>query len=302
MSNVVLVPKVMQGIVSEVRTPGCAGETGGILLGSRSLEEVRVLDFEPVLCGRRHGSSYLLDEEDWRALQESLDWFHERRDPGLAVLGFYRSTSAPEFVMDSQDREWLARHAPEDGSIFLLLRPIGGDRMEAQLFSLRGGDLVGGPILPFPFEDAMTAPERPPEPTPEPPPDPIEPVVPVDPTPMPQDPNPGPKSTTLGRTTAIWVAVLLALTIGGAGLGYRSGIHNRFDRAVRASIEQWAGPSHNVRISDLRITPVSPDRAIATFRREWRSLGRSPREEHDRVVLDRAAGSWKIASAEPISR
>jgi len=97
------------------------------------------------------------------------------------------------------------------------------------------------------------------------------------------------------------------------------------EEGVRASLEQWIravrtgdprtiaasyAPGHGVpareerpailRISDLRITPVSEDRAVATFRKHWQTSRRPmyAGEEEDRLTFDRVGDAWKIASEE----
>jgi hypothetical protein len=55
-----------------------------------------------------------------------------------------------------------------------------------------------------------------------------------------------------------------------------------------------------LRLSDLSITAVSKDRAIAIFRKHWQTAGPavSAGEEQDRLTLVRIGNSWKIASEE----
>ena len=52
------------------------------------------------------------------------------------------------------------------------------------------------------------------------------------------------------------------------------------------------------RISELKITPVSDARAVATFRKSWRTSGRrkSAGEEQERMTLVRNQGDWRISS------
>jgi hypothetical protein len=57
-----------------------------------------------------------------------------------------------------------------------------------------------------------------------------------------------------------------------------------------------------LRISELTVTPVSENRAVASFRKHWQTDG--PRifagEEQERLTFVRTEDAWKIASEEEI--
>lgn len=68
---------------------------------------------------------------------------------------------------------------------------------------------------------------------------------------------------------------------------------------VSRSISRYGRPAI-LRISDVKITPESPDRAVAVFRKHWQTMGRKgfAGEEQERLTLENIAGNWRIASEE----
>src|SRR5437763_8750134 len=159
MELVIFSSRVNQGIASEVlaafnAVPRRGAESGGILLGRRRQGELRVDDFEPVLCSHRFGPSYVLDEDDRAGLEESIEWF-SGEGVELEVLGFYRSQTGPEFAVDEQDREWMTRYAAGERSVLLLLRPEKNQSVGGRLFTWRGGELAEVYASEFPFEGSL---------------------------------------------------------------------------------------------------------------------------------------------------
>ena len=83
--------------------------------------------------------------------------------------------------------------------------------------------------------------------------------------------------------------------------------HNVTREGVRQSIRQARaryGRLDVYRISGLGITPVSDSRAVATFRKHWRTSGRgrSAGEEEERMTLVRTEGAWQISSEQAETR
>ncbi len=68
---------------------------------------------------------------------------------------------------------------------------------------------------------------------------------------------------------------------------------------VARSISRYGKPAI-LRISEMKIFPLSQDRAVTSFRKHWQTAG--PRvfagEEHERLTFVRFRNSWKIASEE----
>ncbi len=94
----------MEGIEQEVAeafaaVPRRGAETGGILLGTRDGDRLVIEDFEPVPCEHRFGPSYRLSDADREGMAESVAWFRACAQPGLSVLGYYRSHTLPDFAL-----------------------------------------------------------------------------------------------------------------------------------------------------------------------------------------------------------
>jgi hypothetical protein len=74
------------------------------------------------------------------------------------------------------------------------------------------------------------------------------------------------------------------------------------DEVRRAAVQSVAryGKTAVLRISDLTLTPVSDDRAVASFRKHWQTTGPRifAREEQERLVFVKSEDAWKIASEE----
>ena len=198
--------RVKEGIQGEI-SHASGSEVGGILLGHRRAESIVVQDFEPVPSEIRVGRSYLLTEAGQRALAESVEWFRglpaNEASSGLSVLGFYRSQARREGSWHERDEGLMRRFFPESGSVFALLRPNSSQSFDAEFFFLQDGTLrpprpvlaVTPPLQVAAAPPAATRPRRP----------------------------------LAGETTDVspdrswwWVAALVALTVVGAVLGYRS--------------------------------------------------------------------------------
>src|SRR5690242_7682387 len=107
---VVFARRVMEGLHKEVSeafsdAPHRSPETGGILLGRREPDRILVEDFEPVPSEHRFGPSYRLSDTDCELLLETLQWFRDGGQPGITVLGFYRSHTVPDFALCAEDEE-----------------------------------------------------------------------------------------------------------------------------------------------------------------------------------------------------
>jgi hypothetical protein len=121
-----------QGVVSALRAralqafhslPKRGLEIGGLLIGRvlRSTPFVaRITDFEEIPCQHRYGPSYILTEEDIAQFETALA--RERPDP---VIGFVRSYTGREMLLDEADQNLLERYFPDARSIFLLVQPRG---------------------------------------------------------------------------------------------------------------------------------------------------------------------------------
>jgi hypothetical protein len=79
----------------------------------------------------------------------------------------------------------------------------------------------------------------------------------------------------------------------------RNSSNDEVRRAAVQSLARYGKPAI-LRISDVTLTPVSEDRAIASFRKHWQTSG--PRvfggEEQERLIFVKTQDAWKIASEE----
>src|SRR5579863_5924192 len=117
-------------IVLELRTLAINGfvslprrgvEVGGILFGKAGSGEVRIEGFEEVSCEHRYGPSYALSDADRSALSEVLT---ARRGGTLPVVGFFRSFTSRDPVIEQADETFVREHFPSGDFVYLMLKPL----------------------------------------------------------------------------------------------------------------------------------------------------------------------------------
>jgi len=152
--------RVMEGIDHDVmsvfaKVPRRGAETGGILLGRYDASGIVVEDFEPAPSEHRFGPLYRLSEEDRKGLEESLRWFRGGGQPGLDVVGYYRSQARPGFELGEEDRELLERAFEAGERTMLLIAPSRTRGSQAGFFFWRDGRMEQA-LSPkaFPFADS----------------------------------------------------------------------------------------------------------------------------------------------------
>jgi proteasome lid subunit RPN8/RPN11/ketosteroid isomerase-like protein len=226
--------RVMDGIHREVSeifaaVPHRGAETGGILLGRREGGEIVVEDFEPVPTEHRFGPSYRLSDTDHQLLLETLDWFRGGAQPGLRVLGFYRSHTLPDFGLSDEDRELMRAHFPEPEDLVLLIKPSRTGACVADFFIRRHGRTDEAYVpMPFPFAGEAAAPppaaaaESQPEPAPA-----VEQLASVRQPAAISWPSPHPRlapepDRPAGKRRWLWYAAAATLGLAGGALGYLS--------------------------------------------------------------------------------
>jgi hypothetical protein len=335
-------------------------ESPPIDIRRRAEDRIVVEDFEPVPSEHRFGPCYRLSDADRAQLEETVEWFRGGAQPGLSVLGYYRSQTAPDFELSREDEE--LRHAcfAADEDLVLLVKPSLMGISDEDFCFRRCVPQAGPPAAPAP-PPLMSWPAPRPrqsvsDPDPEgsgrrrwpwyaaamllglalgalgyvwwhpgsgpariavataatpavqqPPPQPVPPAANaegiVEGTPVPSTPDTSGVRLLLDR----WAGALKRGDADAAAQCYAAVVSTYFDRhavtrqAVRQSIRKphaRYGHLDVFRISDLGITPVSEDRAVATFRKHWRMSGhgKSSGEEQERMTLVRTAGVWHISS------
>jgi hypothetical protein len=144
--------RAMEGIHQEVSeafaaAPHRGAETGGILLGRREEDRMVVEDFEPVPSEHRFGPSFRLSDTDRELLQETLEWFRGGAQPGLSVLGFYRSHTLAEVELCQEDEDLMRAHFGANEDLVLLVKPNLMGTSEADFFIRRCGRVAPAPAL-----------------------------------------------------------------------------------------------------------------------------------------------------------
>lgn len=135
-------------IVLELRTLAINGfvalprrgvEVGGILFGEAGSGEVRIEGFEEVSCEHRYGPSYALSEADRAVLSEILA---ARRGGRLPVVGFFRSFTARDPVIEQADETFVREHFPSGDFVYLMLKPLSAENCVASFRFFRDGELL----------------------------------------------------------------------------------------------------------------------------------------------------------------
>jgi hypothetical protein len=145
--SVVFVDGVLTALCTRVvealhSVPRRGAETGGLLFGRVLRQDpllARITGFEEFPCAHRFGPSFILAEEEMAELDATLRGgaSQERPDP---VIGFFRSFTSREMVLDEVDRGLLSKYFPIAGPMLLLLQPhAAGDCTAAFLFPRESG-------------------------------------------------------------------------------------------------------------------------------------------------------------------
>ena len=106
-----------------------------------------VEDFEPVPSEHRFGPSFRLSDTDRELLQETLEWFRGGAQPGLSVLGFYRSHTLAEVELCQEDEDLMRAHFGANEDLVLLVKPNLMGTSEADFFIRRCGRVAPAPAL-----------------------------------------------------------------------------------------------------------------------------------------------------------
>src|SRR5216683_7025306 len=120
--------RAIEGFVS---LPKRGVEIGGILFGHVRSENVQIEGFEEVPCEHRYGPSYALSDADRQGLSALLA---QRRSGGsLPVIGFFRSFTSREPLIEAADEEFVREHFPQGDFLFLMLQPLSPQNCVASL-------------------------------------------------------------------------------------------------------------------------------------------------------------------------
>ncbi|HEX8985734.1 MAG TPA: energy transducer TonB [Bryobacteraceae bacterium] len=131
-------------------------EIGGVLVGRTvpgTPATVVIEQFEPVECEYSRGPLYLLADNDKVKLQQAIERAGKLGD-GLSAVGFFRSNTRRELVLDEDDLAIAAEHFSGASQVLLLVRPFAMKPSLGGFFIWENGQLDEACSLQFPFKRA----------------------------------------------------------------------------------------------------------------------------------------------------
>jgi hypothetical protein len=139
---------VSESVIRELRRLAIQGfvalpkrgiEVGGLLFGQPHGKEVQVTGFEEAPCEHRYGPSYALSETDRAQLSDLLA---QRSGAKLRVIGFFRSFTSREPVIEEADEVFVRQHFPAGDFVFLMLQPLSPENCVASVRRFHDGRLL----------------------------------------------------------------------------------------------------------------------------------------------------------------
>jgi hypothetical protein len=258
---VIIRRRVVEGVHQDVseafaEAPHRGAETGGVLVGWRDGERIWVEDFEPVPCDHRLGPSYSLSEADRVLLDETLAWFRSGAQPGLEVVGIYRSQTLPVTGLCEDDDDLIREHFRENEDLILLIQPsLQGYSLEDFRLRFRGRAEDNFIPVPLPIAEDVdfdgpadqvlgrSAAQWTPE------------------TDVDRWPPPRPRLTSetelRSRQRWLWCAAAIVLGVAGGGLGYVSLHDGRPGHPVSVRAEGRPQAGTEVRLPATESRPVA---------------------------------------------
>ena len=99
-------------------------EVGGLLIGDRSGDSVRILEARPIVCEHAYGPSFTLSAGDEDLLRGQLAALTAAPElTGLSVVGWYHSHTRSQICLTEKDQQIYDRHFPEAWQVSLVVRP-----------------------------------------------------------------------------------------------------------------------------------------------------------------------------------
>jgi hypothetical protein len=129
----------MLAIEKLIALPRRGIEVGGILAGEQRGGEMQIEGFEEAPCEHRYGPSYALSASD-REKQSGL--LAERRGATPPVMGFFRSFTARDPVIEEADEIFVREHFPRGDFVYLMLQPQSAENCLASFRFFRDGQLL----------------------------------------------------------------------------------------------------------------------------------------------------------------
>lgn len=148
-----------RAIEAFVSLPRRGVEIGGVLYGHAGADGLRMEAFVEAPCEHRYGPSYALSAADREQLTELIAQPHAE---GAALIGFFRSFTSREPLIEAADEEFVRQHFPHGLFVLLMLRPLSAQNCVASFRFFRDGDLLPETdAQPFAFDPAAMQPEVP---------------------------------------------------------------------------------------------------------------------------------------------
>lgn len=121
-------------------------DVGGLLLGRKDGDTVRILDSLPVACEHARGPSFLLSANDETALSAQLASLAPAADAsGLTLAGWYRSNTRGGLRLTAEDLALWDRCCPQPWQVALVLHPERLKPTRAAFFLRPPGGWAGEP-------------------------------------------------------------------------------------------------------------------------------------------------------------
>jgi hypothetical protein len=125
-------------------------EVGGILFGRGHSGEMVIVGFEETPCEHRYGPSYTLSPDDRAKLSQVLE---QRRGGTSPVVGFFRSFTGRDPVLEEADEALVYEHFPQGNFLYLMLQPLSAEKCVAGFRFFRNGQpLPDTEDPPFAFD------------------------------------------------------------------------------------------------------------------------------------------------------
>jgi hypothetical protein len=129
-------------------------EIGGVLLGrvyqDGANRTITIEKCELVPCDYSRSRLYLLSDGDMQLLRQTVDRYGTASQ-GLSVVGFFRSNTRRDLVVDDEDLSVLKECFANPDCVFLLVKPSASKPSIAAFFLWKDGQVRGQPELQFPF-------------------------------------------------------------------------------------------------------------------------------------------------------
>lgn len=142
-----LVERLERDVITSFKSIAKRGsEVGGILLGQIGTDSraVRVQDYELVECGYTRGPLYLFSDAEKQRLTAAVRHW-KGPDNGLAPVGFFRSNTRKDLVLDDDDVSLMNAYFVDSRNVFLLIKPFSMKPCVASFFTWENGGIQETP-------------------------------------------------------------------------------------------------------------------------------------------------------------